>query len=65
MVKLPAITLPVTLENPVLYEPVLANTNVLAVPPMVTAILPLSAAEIFDVPAVTGNPEVLAVTPVS
>ena len=62
---LPAVMLPVTLDNPVVNIPVLATVNTLLVPAIVMPMLPLVAAAIFDVPAVTGKPEVLAVTPVN
>ena len=57
--------LPVTLDNPVVNIPVLATVNTLLVPATVIPILPLVAAAMFEVPAITGNPDVDAVTPVN
>ena len=61
---LPPVTLPVALASPVMYVPVLANVTTFDVPAMVTPMLPLVAAAMFDVPAVIGNPALVATTPV-
>ena len=60
------VTLPLTLNKPVTYSPVVANTTTLAVPPTVIAMLPLATgAAMFEVPDVIGNPALVALTPVS
>ena len=59
------VTLPLALATPVVNVPVLATVNTLDVPAMLIPILPFVAAAMFDVPAVTGNPDVEAATPVS
>ena len=62
---LPAVTLPDAVMLPATLTPVGVNTATLATALTVTAMLPLLAAAMFEVPAVTGKPVLVAVTPVS
>jgi hypothetical protein len=62
---LPPVTLPLALNTPVMYSPVVANTATFDVPPTLTKMLALAVAAMLLLPDDTGNPALEAATPVS